>query len=316
MHPLLPVLDVGVARRPGVAGQVLRQLRVAHWVKNVTVLLPAFFGGGLFHLGAGQYGQLAAAFGAFCLLGSAIYTLNDVLDVAHDRLHRTKRLRPYASGFFSWRQVAGLGVACLLAGLACTAALRGPAALLPLAYLLLNVLYCGWLKQLPLVDLSCISLGFLLRLAAGGLATATPLSHWIVITIFLLMFSVALAKRRDDLVLAEGRDDGLADGQGLSFRTAQAGYSKQFIDTAKAVSFAVTLVAYLLYTLSPEVMARLHSPYVYVTALPVFLGIMRYLQLSIVKEATGSPVRLLFREPFLLLMGAVWLGLFYWLLYV
>lgn len=312
MSPPLPVLDASVARRPGVAGQVLRQLRETHWVKNVTVLLPAFFGGGLFHLEAGQYGQLAAAFGAFCLLGSAIYTLNDVLDVAHDRLHRIKRLRPYASGFFSRRQVAALGGVCLLAGLACTAALRGSTALLPLAYLLLNVLYCIWLKQLPLVDLSCISLGFLLRLAAGGLATATPLSHWIVITTFLLMFSVALAKRRDDLVLAEG----LADGQGLTFRTAQAGYSKQFIDTAKAVSFAVTLVAYLLYTLSPEVMARLHSRYVYVTALPVFLGIMRYLQLSIVQEVTGSPVRLLFREPFLLLMGAAWLGIFYWLLYV
>lgn len=299
--------DAPTGHRPGMVGQVLRQLRVAHWVKNATVLLPPFFGGGLFHLGAARGGQLAAAFGAFCLLASAVYALNDVLDVAHDRQHHAKRRRPYASGFFSRRQVAGLGGACLLAGLACTASLRGAAALLPLAYLLLNVLYCLWLKHLPLVDVSCISLGFLLRLGAGGLATATPLSHWIVITTFLLMFSLALAKRRDDLVLAAG--------QGLTLRPAQAGYSTQFIDTAKAVSFAVTLVAYLLYTVSPEVMARLHSPYVYVTALPVFLGIMRYLQLSIVREAAGSPVHLLLREPFLLVLVVVWLGLFYGLLY-
>jgi hypothetical protein len=121
------------------------------------------------------------------------------------------------------------------------------------------------------------------------------------------MFSVALAKRRDDLVLA--------DAAGLTLRAAQDGYSKPFIDAAKAVSFAVTLVTYLLYTVSPEVMARLHSPYVYVTALPVFLGIMRYLQLSIVHEAAGSPVRLLLRDPFLLLVVAAWLGLFYYLIY-
>jgi decaprenyl-phosphate phosphoribosyltransferase len=312
MLPSLPLSDSRVAHRPGVAGQLLRQLRVAHWVKNAALLLPAFFGGGLFQLGRGQYGPLAAAVGAFCLMGSAVYALNDVLDVAHDRRHHTKRLRPYASGFFSRRQVAGLGLACLVGGLACTAALPAAAALLPLAYLLLNVLYCFWLKHWPLVDVSCISLGFLLRLAAGGLATGTPLSHWIVITTFLLMFSVALAKRRDDLVLAEGQP---ASPDSV-FRPAQVGYTKQFIDTAKAVSFAVTLVAYLLYTLSPEVMTRLGSPYVYVTALPVFLGIMRYLQLSIVQQVTGSPVRLVLREPFLLLMGGVWLGLFYWLLYV
>ena len=304
----MPATASLVLSKPSLAGQVLRQLRVAHWVKNATVLLPAFFAGRLFGPAAWQDGQLLLAFGALSLLSSGIYVINDVVDVASDRQHPLKRHRPYASGFFSRRQLLGLAAACLLAGLACTLGLRGAAGLVPLGYLALNLLYCFWLKQLPLVDLTCISAGFVLRLVAGGLATAVPLSHWIVIMGFLLAFSVALAKRRDDLVLG--------DGPGLTFRSAQAGYTRQFIDVAKGVSFAVTLVAYLLYALSPEVQQRLGSEYVYVTALPVFLGMMRYLQLSIVEEAAGSPVRRLFRDPFLLLTVLAWLGLFYWLIYV
>ena len=292
---------------PRLAGQLLRQLRVAHWVKNATVLLPAFFAGRLLGLGAGLGGQLALAFGALSLLSSFIYLINDLVDVAADRQHPLKRHRPYASGFFSKKQVLLLAAACLLAGLGCVLALRGASRLVPLGYLALNMLYCFSLKQLPLVDVTCISAGFVLRLVAGGLATAVPLSHWIVIMGFLLAFSMALAKRRDDLVLG--------DGPGLTFRAAQAGYTRQFIDVAKGVSFAVTLVAYLLYTLSPEVQQRLGSPYVYVTALPVFLGIMRYLQLSIVQEVAGSPVRRLFGDPFLLLTVLTWLGLFYYLIY-
>ena len=303
--PPVGVAPTGAVRQ--VLRQVLRQVRVAHWAKNATVLLPAFFAGTLFRLAPAQYGQLEAAFFAFCFLSSAIYVLNDVLDVAHDRLHQRKRHRPYASGYFSRPQALGLAAGCLAAGLVCTAQLDGRAALVPLAYLALNLLYCVWLKQLPIVDLTCISLGFLLRLGAGGLAAAAPLSHWIVVVVFLLMFSVALAKRRDDLVLSQGQD--------LTLRAAQGGYTKPFIDVAKGVSFAVTLVAYILYSVSPEVTARLGSPYVYVTALPVFLGIMRYLQLSIVREDTGSPLRLLFRDPFLLTMALVWLGLFYCLIY-
>ncbi len=308
MSPLAP-LAAATRPRPHWAGQVLRQLRVAHWVKNVTVLLPAFFAGKLLGLSGPQGQQLVLALGSFCLFSSGIYVLNDVLDVAHDRQHRTKRHRPYASGYFGRGQALALAGACLGLGLGCAAGLRGLAPAAPLAYVALNLLYCFWLKRLPIIDLSCIGLGFVLRLVAGGLVASAPLSHWIVIVTFLLMFSVGLAKRRDDLVLG-------SDEPGRVFRTAQAGYNKAFIDTAKGVSFAVTLVAYLLYTVSAEVMTRLHSRYVYVTALPVFLGIMRYLQLSIVQETTGSPVRLLLRDPFLLATVGAWLGIFYYLLYV
>ena len=287
--------------------QIFRQIRTAHWIKHVLIFLPAFFAGQIFHLTRFNWIQLIATFAAFCCLSSAIYCFNDVIDIKEDRMHPAKRLRPLASGYFTRRQTVLIALLVLLAGVSCISVLPKFVAGILCAYTVLNLLYCLWLKQIAIIDVSCISIGFVLRLGAGGLVTGVALSHWIVIITFLLAFSVALSKRRDDLVLGKESN--------LTFRQAQVGYTTGFIDTAKGISFAVTLVAYILYTVSPEVMERLATEYVYITALPVFLGIMRYLQLSIVKEQTGDPIQLLFRDPFLLTMVVAWLGVFYYFLY-
>ncbi len=283
-------------------------MRIPHWIKNGAIILPAFFAGRIFHLDSVLYTQLAITVASFCLLSSTIYVVNDWVDLPNDRLHPQKRLRPLASGAISKRQAGVLAILLFAGGLVGCCFLPRMVEATLIAYLVLNLLYSFWLKNISLIDLSCVSAGFVLRLAAGGAVCHVPLSHWIIIITFLLSFSIALAKRRDDLVLSEGSED-------LLLRVAQGGYSKGFIDAAKAVSFSVTLVAYILYTVSPEVMARIGSAHVYITALPVFLGIMRYLQLSIVKEATGSPVALLYKDVFLILCIAAWLGTFYYLIY-
>ena len=300
-------MPVAGGRARNLAARVVWQVRASHWIKNGIIILPAFFAGRMFRLEPAQAAQLLLTFLGFSLTASCIYILNDVLDVDADRAHPAKRLRPLAAGYFGTRQAALIAAPCLVGGVLCALALPRQAGLAMGGYLTLNLLYCFWLKHMPVTDVACIAAGFVLRLMAGGLVAGVALSHWIVIITFLLMFSVALAKRRDDLVLSTGSE--------VAFRSAQAGYTRQFIDTAKSISFAVTLVAYILYTVSPEVMARLGSTQVYITALPVFLGIMRYLQLSIVKESTGDPVRLLFRDPFLIVMVLSWLSIFYWMIY-
>lgn len=124
------------------------------------------------------------------------------------------------------------------------------------------------MKNIAVIDVTSISLGFVFRILAGREATNTFTTHWMIILIFLLMFSISLAKRRDDLVLGQYNNE--------IYRKAQFGYSILFIDIAKSISFAVTLVSYIIYTVSNEVIDRLGSNFVYITSLPVFLGIISY----------------------------------------
>jgi 4-hydroxybenzoate polyprenyltransferase len=177
-----------------------------------------------------------------------------------------------------------------------------------IAYIVLNLFYCFGMKNFAIIDVTSISLGFVFRLLAGGQAANVLTTHWIIILIFLLMFSVALAKRRDDLVLSHDSSE--------IYRQSQAGYTLQFIDIIKTISFSLTLVSYIIYSVSNDVIVRMGSEYVYVTSLPVFLGIMRYIQLTVVYKKSGSPVDLFLKDWFLIITILLWIIIFIFILYV
>jgi len=241
------------------------------------------------------------------IASKASYSLNDWRDLAEDKLHPSKSLRPIAAGKISTQQ-ALLAAALMMMPVAILIyLLPGTIQLSVGLYLLLNLAYCFGVKHIAILDVTSISLGFVLRLVAGASAADVPLTGWFIILIFLLMFSVALAKRRDDLILTPEGESPL--------RRSQTGYSLAYIDIAKSISFSVTLVAYIISTVSEGVIERMGSPYVYVTSLPVFLGILRYLQLSIVYKRAGSPVDLLFRDKFLLGTFLTWIAIFTYILY-
>lgn len=283
-------------------------LRIHNWVKNLTLLLPVFFAGMMFSLSQGQAFRLGITILGFCFTSSFIYILNDIRDVEFDRLHPKKRNRPIASGRVGIQQALAVSVTLLLMAAGCMYFLTWQIRAFMLLYLAMNILYCFGMKNIAIVDVSSISLGFVLRLLAGGYASEVAITHWIIILVFLLMFSIALAKRRDDLVLTKDVEQKL--------RKSQKGYNLQFIDIAKSISFSVTLVAYMIYSVSEDVMARFGSRYLYVTSLPVFLGIMRYLQISIVYKKSGSPVDLLLSDWFIKTVIAVWILMFFIILYV
>ena len=283
-------------------------LRIHNWVKNLTLLLPVFFAGMMFSLSQEQVFRLGITVLGFCFTSSFIYIINDIRDVDFDRLHPKKQNRPIASGRVGITQALAVSVALLLLAAGCMYFLTWQIRAFMLLYLVMNILYCFGMKNIAIVDVSSISLGFVLRLLAGGYACEVAISHWIIILVFLLMFSIALAKRRDDLVLTKDADQNL--------RKSQNGYNLQFIDIAKSISFSVTLVAYLIYSVSEDVMVRFGSRHMYVTSLPVFLGIMRYLQLSIVHKKSGSPVDLLLSDWFIKTVISVWILMFFIILYV
>jgi 4-hydroxybenzoate polyprenyltransferase len=171
----------------------------------------------------------------------------------------------------------------------------------------MNIAYSLYLKHVAIIDVTVIAIGFVLRLFVGAAVTDIELSMWIVIMTFLLALFMALAKRRDDVLIYLNT--------GKKMRKVIDGYNLQFLDAAMAIMASVVIVAYTIYTTSAEVVERVHSQYLYLTALFVILGIMRYLQITFVQKESGSPTRIVLKDRFVQLTLIGWILSFVWILY-
>jgi decaprenyl-phosphate phosphoribosyltransferase len=284
----------------------LQLARPQQFVKNGFVWLPIFFGAKLNDLLAVE--QTLIAFLAFCFAAGGVYTLNDLRDTEEDRRHLTKKNRPLAS-----RAIPPQQAIIFMAGLFFLAALTGsflpkPDFLLILsAYVILNLAYSFFLKHQAIIDVICIALGFVFRVIGGGVATTVPISNWIVIMTFLLAIFLALAKRRDDLLLAV---------KGQSARISTDGYTMEFISHSMAVMAAVVIVAHILYTVAPDTIQKHGTDRLYLTSFWVVVGLLRYLQLALVKNHTGSPTKILLQDRFLQATIVLWFLSFFSLLYI
>lgn len=286
------------------ARQLVRLIRLEHWVKNLFLFIPAFFAGRLFEPPVLLHAILG--FLAFSLIASAVYVLNDLADAPQDRNHPDKSRRPIASGKVSPRQGIALLVLLLGAGGVLALNLGYPFLLIGLLYFIINVFYSFYLKHIAIIDISLIGLGFLLRVFAGGAVTGVAVSQWLIVLTFLLALILGLAKRRGEYLVAT---------EGQNFRKALEGYNLPFLDLSITVCSTVAIVAYLMYCFSPEVTERIGSDKIFYTAFFVILGILRYLQLTLVFEKTESPTRALLRDGFLQILLLGWIGAFAWLLY-
>ena len=286
---------------------LLQLMRVREWVKNLFVFLPLVFGGGLLS-GPGLLNAIIA-FVCFSLTASSIYILNDLNDRASDSQHPLKRSRPLAAGRVSTDLAGGICAALACAALATSRIFLSPLPTYILAaYLALNVLYTYWLKQLPIIDVMTIATGFVLRVLCGGAACHIWVSPWLVAMVFLLTLFIAFGKRRDDLLRIQ------TDNKAL--RRSAAAYSLNFIDQVMALLAGAMIVAYLIYTLSPDVEARFGSHYVYTTTIFVIAGILRYMQIAMVNKESGDPTGIVYRDPFLTGCCVLWLASFIAIIYV
>jgi len=281
--------------------------RPHQYVKNTFVLLPLFFGHKFTDTAALLNGFYA--FWAFSFCASAIYAINDVVDASGDRVHPEKRKRPVASGLIAPVQALVFGSGLLILSLLVSLLTGSRGFLLVLlGYFGLNLLYCLGLKRIVLVDICCIGIGFVLRVIAGGAVAAVPVSHWIIIITFLLALFLALAKRRDDVLLV--------NEQGTLVRENVASYNMEFISSAMVVMASVTVVSYIMYTVSPDVIQLHRTDKLYLTSFWVLLGFLRYMQMTFVENKSGSPTLVLLRDVFLQVIIAAWLVNFFILLYV
>jgi len=283
---------------------ILTLLRPHQWIKNAFVAAPLFFTPRDFSWAALVDVVLGVA--CFSAMASSIYVLNDWHDREADRKHPSKRLRPLAT--CSVRPATAAGLALGLAIASSAAALiwlpRGFGIVLAI-YVLQNLAYNFWLKQIAILDVLCVAIGFVLRVYAGGQLIGVTPTVWIVACTLLLALFLAFAKRRDDLIL--GVDD--------EHRLSLAGYNLPFIDASLAIVLAALVVSYLLYTTQTENMARLGSDKLFLTAPFVIAGVLRYLQVTLVEHRSGAPTRLALSDHFLLLTILGWVGTFAWLIY-
>lgn len=275
---------------------LIRALRPHQWIKNCVVFAALIFAKRF--TDPDSVLDAALTFGLFCLLSSAVYLINDLLDVEADRCHPVKSLRPIAAGEVSLTTAVLTATVLMVGGLGGAWLLSPTVAAVLLAYLLMNIAYSLWLKRAVILDVMVLATGFLLRAVAGGLVLEVEISSWLILCATLLSLFLGFCKRRNELVVLE---EGAAE-----HRYILREYSLPFLDQLISVVTASTLVAYCFYTLSPEVQAKLGTNGLPWTIPFVLYGIFRYLYLVYQRSEGGSPTRIFYTDRPLLIDVALW----------
>lgn len=288
----------------------LKLLRVEQWVKNAFVFLPLFFSGNFFQ--EGLLLQSIYAFVVFSLTASCIYIVNDYSDIEADKKHPEKKYRPLASGAIS-KPLALSILASLILGIVGFMWFGQQYfginiwkfGAIILFYFVMNLGYTFHLKHVAIIDVCIVSLGFVLRVLAGGYATGIPISQWAILLTFVLALVLALGKRRGELINAQ-----------ISGKTRKAldGYNVQFADIALSISVTLAIICYLMFTVTPEVQSKFGMKIFY-TVLFVVFAFLRYLQQTLVYNKTESPTKIVYKDRYIQITILLWMMSFLFLIY-
>jgi len=284
----------------------IKLIRPKHYFKNLFILLPLFFSGQINNTELLFEGLVA--FIAFSLVASSIYIFNDYKDIYNDKKHPIKKFRPLASGLIKKSTALNLMIIFLISGSILMYFLSLKSFIILTIYILLNFAYSLKLKQIALLDVTIIASGFVLRIFIGSFAYEVPLTMWIVIMTFLISLFLALAKRRDDVLIL--------NKSGKRTRKSIDGYNLKLIDGIMIIMSAVVIVAYIQITITENFMLSFNSENLYLTGLFVIFGIMRYLQITIVEEKSGSPTEIIYTDKILQINIILWILMFSWFIYI
>ena len=286
--------------------EIIRSTRPKQWMKNLIIFLPLVFSQQA--LAPLHVLSAAAAFGIFCLLSGAVYIFNDLHDLEEDKQHPLKSSRPLAAGKLTPSQAQAAFFLWAAASLVLALWLSFDFFAAALIYLAMNLAYSLRLKDVVILDLFIIAGGFLVRVIAGGLVIDVSLSPWLLICTFLLALFLAMCKRRHELVLLEQ--------DAPAHRPILKEYSPLLLDQMIAVVTASTVMAYCLYTISDETVAKFGTTNLIFTAPFVIYGIFRYLYLVHQKAQGGTPEALILKDKPLLAAVFLWIAAVILILYL
>ena len=284
---------------------ILYLLRPHQYVKNLFIFAPLFFA--LKITDKALLLNAVIAFIAFSLIASAIYTLNDYIDIEDDRLHPKKKSRPLASGVIGKPAAIVIMLVLFVLGIFLAASHSIQATYILLAYVSMNIAYSLRLKHIPIVDILTIATGFVMRIFVGSTVTGIHPSMWIVLMTFLLALFLALAKRRDDVLIYMGT--------GKKMRKVLDGYNLEFLDGAMMIMSSVVIVSYINYTASTELIEQVGSEYIYLTSFFVITGVLRYMKITFVNKESGSPTNIVLHDRFIQIILLGWTASFAWIIY-
>lgn len=283
--------------------KIIEAMRPAQWTKNFFLFAALIFARKFFDWPS--FLKVAEAFLLYCLLTGSLYLFNDFMDLKEDRAHPLKRYRPLASGAISSRLALFLFLLGSLLALFWALSLNWPFFLITITYFILQVAYSLKLKHVVILDIFILATGFVIRVAAGGLVINVPISSWLLICTSLLALFVGLSKRRHELILLEDRAP--------NHRPILKEYSPYLLDQMISVVTASTVIAYCLYTISPETVEKFGTRNLIYSSIFVLYGIFRYLYLVHQKGSGGSPEELVIKDKPLLIDILLW-GVFIFLI--
>jgi decaprenyl-phosphate phosphoribosyltransferase len=285
-------------------------LRPKDWAKNLFLFIPSFFAGTLFDKPE-TIPQLIIGFFAFSFLASCIYIINDYRDIEDDRKHPVKHKRPLASGKVKKSTAVAICFILFLAALAIGYYIDPTLKFLfvLMIYFVMNFSYSMGLKNIAILDILILAAGFVLRVKAGAIIPEEDVhtSEWLMIMTYLLALFMAIAKRRDDMLLKLST--------GAAMRKSISGYNMDFLNTLLGLFSAIIIVSYIMYTVSGQTYERLGTHRLYYTSVFVIAGLMRYLQITFVAGKAGSPTEILYKDRFIQITLLLWILSFYAILY-
>lgn len=281
----------------------IRLLRPKHYIKNVTVLLPLIFSKNLFQ--QALFFRAISGFILFCLISSAVYIFNDIMDAPQDRSHPEKCRRPIASGAITPGRGAALAI-----GLTAVTVLFGIVTGLPASgwvilggYALLNIGYSLGLKNIPIVDIAILVIGFCLRVQLGAEVTGIAVSNWLYLTMISLSFYLSLGKRRNELTR-----------QNQDTRQVLTHYNYGFLDKNMQICMALTIVFYALWATDDA--TTLHLGHKLLWTVPLVICLFLKYSLTVEGDSSGDPVEVIFKDKILLIMAAIFAVITLALLYL
>jgi len=273
-------------------------MRPKQWVKNLFVFAPILFAGKLLDIPMLLTNILA--FAAFCCVSSSVYVLNDIIDVESDRVHKKKRYRPIAAGNVSINNAKILFAVLIVLTFLISFKLPFLFLLTVIAYLINNLLYSFKIKNVVLLDVFSISIGFILRVIAGAVAIDVSVSSWMIITTIFISLFLGISKRRAEL---SGPNQENLEKQ----RKVLSDYDVVFVDQLNTIAATGTIISYALYTVSEKAISSFHSDKLIYTTPFVIYGIFRYLYLLHQKNLGESPTQIVTKDIPIIINSLIWL---------
>ena len=271
--------------------EYLKLIRVKHWLKNMLVLFPIFFNMNIHKI---KYSKvLLIAFFIFCFTSSIIYIINDINDIEKDKLHPVKKIRPLASGKISKKNAVITLITISIINIVLISILYKInrsilIIIIPSVYIIMNILYSKILKNIPIIDVSIIVAGFILRVIYGGVVTNVKVSKYLYLMIIFGAYFLAFGKRRNEMIK-----------NGAKSRNSLKLYNKDFLDKNMYVMLSLAVVSYTLWCVDKETILRIGNDNLYWT-IPMVILILEIYSLNIEKDSNGDPIEVILENKMLL----------------